>query len=822
MAITGATARPAPGSAGQRRAESVDAALFLACPIFYLMGYLFTRKSTRMSDAPVFKPNNHPAGGWGALNATAKILREQSVVAQSTKTLLKMNKPDGFKCSSCAWPNPTRSKTFEFCENGAKALAFETTRKRVTREFFAAHSVTELQGWSDYALEQEGRLEEPMRYDAATDRYVPCSWDEAFTDIAAELAALDSPNEAEFYTSGRTSNEAAFLFSVFIRAFGTNNFPDCSNMCHEPTSRGLPKSIGIGKGTITIEDFARAEAIFIIGQNTGTNSPRMMTNLVEARHRGVPIVAINPMPERALVKFTEPQDPLKMATFGSTKIASEFVHVRIGGDIALLKGIMRALLEADDAAKAAGKPSLLDRDFIAAHTHGFEALAADVRATEWEEIERVSGVGEDQIRRVAAIYAASNATILCYGMGITQHQYGSNAVQQIANLALLRGNIGKPGAGIAPVRGHSNVQGDRTVGIDEKPTEAYLDQFAAVWGFEPPRAHGHDVVEATEAMIAGESKIFFAMGGNFIHAIPDTPVAYEAMSRLRMTVAVSTKLNRGHVIHGRKAYILPCVARAEIDKQATGPQRITIEDATSMVGSSGGILEPASPHLLSEISIVCRLAKATLSRVRPDIATIDWDAFEGDYSLIRDKIAAVYPKIYANMNERLKEPMFHLRNSAREREWNTPTGRANFLVFDGIQMDKPVDTDGMLRLATIRSHDQFNTTIYSNNDRYRGVYQDRMVVFMNEEDMRDRGLAPEAPCEMETISFDGRTRVLAGLRAVPYPIPRGSVAAYYPETNGLLPLYHHDALSKTPAAKSIPVLVRASTPVTAGVAIQGS
>ena len=451
---------------------------------------------------------------------------------------------------------------------------------------------------------------------------------------------------------------------------------------------------------------------------------------------------------------------------------------------------------------------------------GFEAAAAEARACDWAEIEAVSGIAQAQIERVARIYANSKATIICYGMGITQHQFGSSAVQQIANLLLAKGNIGKPGAGIAPVRGHSNVQGDRTVGIDEKPTQAYLDQLEQVFGFHPPQAHGHDVVEATEAMIDGRSKVFVAMGGNFIHAIPDTPIAYEAMRRLRLTVAVSTKLNRGHVVHGQKAYILPCVARAEIDEQNGVRQRITIEDATSMVGPSSGILEPASPHLLSEIAIVCRLARATL----PD-SRIAWEEYEGNYDLIRDKIAAVYPKLYARMNERLGEKQFHLRNSAREREWNTPSGKANFLVHPGLAMDKPVTVEGMLRLATIRSHEQFNTTIYSNSDRYRGVYDDRMVVFMNQDDMDARGIAAEAPVEMETISTDGRHRLLGGLKALPYPIPRGSVAAYYPETNGLLPLNHHDSLSKTPAAKSIPVLVRpvpARTPADEDVAIQGA
>ena len=761
-----------------------------------------------MTERSSFKPYTHPAGGWGALNATAKILREQSVVAQSTVALRKMNKPDGFKCSSCAWPNPDHVKTFEFCENGAKALAFETTKRRTGRAFFAAHTVSELRTWSDYDLEQTGRLEEPMRYDAATDHYVPCAWDEAFDAIADELAALDDPNEAEFYTSGRTSNEAAFLFSVFGRAFGTNNFPDCSNMCHEPTSRGLPASIGVGKGTCVLDDFEHTEAIFIIGQNTGTNSPRMMTNLVEVRARGVPIVAINPMPERALMRFTEPQDPVKMATFGSTKIASEFVPVRVGGDIALLKGLVRAVLELDDAAIAAGEPRVLDTAFIAAHTVGFEAVTADARATAWEEIEQVSGIGRDQINRVARVYAASKATMICFGMGITQHQYGAHAIQQICNLLFLRGNFGKPGAGIVPVRGHSNVQGDRTVGIDEKPTAAFLDQFERVFGFAPPRAHGHDTVEAVEAMVDGRAKVFVAMGGNFVHAIPDTPRGYEAMMRLRMTVAVSTKLNRGHVVHGRRAFILPCIARSELDIQASGKQRISIEDAMSTVGSSTGMLKPASEHLLSEISIVCRMARRTLARRRPDVR-LDWDGFEADYDRIRDGIAAVYPAIYANMNERLRAgPHFYLGNATRQREWKTSSGRANFILFVGVAMDEPIEGADVLRLATIRSHDQYNTTLYSKSDRYRGVHNDRMVVFMNEDDMRDRGIAAMGAVEMETVSLDGRRRLLTGLKAIAYPISRGSVASYYPEANGLLPLYHHDQISKCPAAKSIPVRVR--------------
>ncbi|GBQ79910.1 formate dehydrogenase subunit alpha [Gluconacetobacter johannae DSM 13595] len=757
-----------------------------------------------MSEQVKFRPYTHPAGGWGAAKATAKALLEQSVITTGSRALLSMNHPDGFKCPSCAWPNPDREKTLEFCENGAKALAVEATKRRIGRDFFAAHTVTDLMGRSDYWLEEQGRLTEPMRYDAATDHYVPCSWDAAFALIGDALRALDHPDQAEFYTSGRTSNEAAFLYSVFVREFGTNNFPDCSNMCHEPSSRGLPPSIGIGKGTVVISDFASTEAIFIIGQNTGTNSPRMMSELVHARKRGVPIVVINPMPERALMRFTEPQDPVKMATFGSTEIASEFCQVRIGGDIAVIKGMMKTLLELDDAARAAGAPRVLDADFIATHTHGFDEVAQDARATGWADIVAVSGLEEAQIRRIAAIYARANASIICYGMGITQHRQGARAIQQIANLLMMKGNFGKKGAGICPVRGHSNVQGDRTVGIDEKPTAAYLARLQAAFGFTPPSEHGHHVVESVKAMIDGRARVFIGMGGNFIHAIPDTPIAYRAMAGLDLTVGIATKLNRGHLVHGRQALILPVIARSEIDTQASGPQFVTIEDAMSNVGASRGVLEPASPHLLSEIEIVCRMAKATL----PD-SVVPWGTYIDDYNLIRDKIAEVYPD-FAGFNDRIREPKgFHLYNPPRHREWRTPTGKANFLPFAGLAMDPPVADPAMLRLATVRSHDQYNTTIYSNTDRYRGVYDTRMVLLMNADDMRDRAIAPEALVVVETLSDDGVVRRVADLCALPYSLPRGSVAGYYPELNPLLPLDHFDEISGTPAAKSIPVRVMA-------------
>ena len=760
-----------------------------------------------MSDKPEFKPYTHPAGGWGAANATARALMEQSVLAKGSRALLAMNHPDGFKCPSCAWPDPDREKTLEFCENGAKALAFEATKRRIGADFFAAHTVTELMARSDHWLEEQGRLTQPMRYDAASDHYVPCTWEDAFAMIGRHLRALDNPDQAEFYTSGRTSNEAAFLYSVFVRAFGTNNFPDCSNMCHEPTSRGLAMSIGIGKGTVRMEDFAAAEAIFIIGQNTGTNSPRMMTELVHARKRNAPIVAVNPMPERALIRFTEPQDAIKMATFGSTPIASEFCHVRIGGDAAFLKGVMKTLFEMDAAAEAAGEAPVLDHAFIAEHTHGFAELKADIEATQWPDIVAMSGIAEEQIRHVAGIYARSNATIICYGMGVTQHQQGARVIHQIANLLMLRGNFGKKGAGICPVRGHSNVQGDRTVGIDEKPAPAYLDRLQAVFGFNPPRAHGHHVVESVQAMIDGTAKVFIGMGGNFIHAIPDTPVAYEAMSRLELTVGIATKLNRGHLVHGRDALILPVIARSEIDHQKTGPQFVTIEDAMANVTSSRGVLHPASADLRSEVEIVCRMARAAM----PD-SPIAWESFIEDYDRIRDLIAQVYPDLYHDFNTRIRNKKgFALPVPPRERKWNTPTGRANFLLIEGLDEDTPIGGPDILRLSTIRSHDQYNTTIYTNNDRYRGVYNTRTVLFMNAEDMRARGLEEGALADIETISADGTERRVTGFMVVPYPMPRGSIAGYYPELNPLLPLSHFDEISGTPAAKSIPVRVMAQT-----------
>jgi molybdopterin-dependent oxidoreductase alpha subunit len=575
-------------------------------------------------------------------------------------------------------------------------------------------------------------------------------------------------------------------------------------MCHEATSVGLPEGIGIGKGTVLLEDFDSTDAIFVAGQNPGTNSPRMMTSLRDAARRGVPIVAINPLRERALERFTAPQAPIEMVTFRSTPIAHEYCQVKVGGDVALLKGIMKRVFETHDAAMRDGGESILDLPFIERHTAGIEALAEDIRSTAWPDILRVSGVSHEQIERLARIYMQAKSVIFVYGMGLTQHRCGTGVVQQAANLLLLRGNFGRPGAGICPVRGHSNVQGDRTVGIDEKPSTELLGQIEKVFGFRPPQHHGHSVVDALQAMIDGRAKVFVALGGNFAAAIPDTEKVHAAMRRLRLTVGINTKLNRGNLVHGQDALILPCLARSDIDEQASGLQSVTVEDSMSMVHASGGLVAPPSDHLKSEVAIICGMARATLPN-----SGIDWDALEGNYNLIRDKIEGVFPSLFKDFNARIHHPGgFHLYNGPRERTWNTPTSRANFLVYRGLSEDPHLSDARALQLTTIRSHDQYNTTIYSLNDRYRGVFGGRNVIFMNEDDMHERQIGPDMLVEIESLADTAQRRVVSGFKAKPYNIPRGSVATYYPETNNLMPVSHHDPKSKTPSAKSIPVLVR--------------
>jgi molybdopterin-dependent oxidoreductase alpha subunit len=770
-----------------------------------------------MSDQKAIRPYHHPAGGWGALKAVSEHLLEQHIPIKGAATLGCMNQPEGFDCPGCAWPDPKHTSSFEFCENGAKAVAWEATAKRCTPEFFAEHSVTELSRWSDYDLEMVGRLTHPMAYDPASDHYVPVSWDEAFATLGRHLNSLPDPNMAEFYTSGRTSNEAAFLYQLFVREYGTNNFPDCSNMCHEPTSVGLPPSIGVGKGTVLLEDFDRADCILIFGQNPGTNSPRMMTTLWEASRRGASIISFNPFRERALERFQHPQSPVEMATLGSTPISSRLFQVKVGGDVAVLKGIMKVLVETDEAARANEQPEVLDWDFIRGHTLGIEALTEDVKATEWADIERQSALKRQDIEHVAHVYMKAKRAIIVYGMGITQHRTGARNVQQLVNLALLRGQIGREGAGICPVRGHSNVQGDRTVGITEVPTEEFLQRLEARFGFKTPRAHGHNVVTALEAMLKGEVKVFLGMGGNFAAAIPDFHRTQAALRKLDLTVLVSTKLNRSHLIHGREALILPCLGRTEIDVQATGPQSITVEDSMSMVHASAGRNQPASEHLLSEPAIVGRIARATLGAR----SVVNWEGFVANYDLIRDAIEDVFP-IFQDYNARIRVPGgFHLGSTARERIWATPSGKANFLVFEGLGEDLEEKEPDALWLSTTRSHDQYNTTIYSMSDRYRGVYGQRDVVFLNQSEMDKRGLVDGDRVDLVTLSSDGVDRRVRNFRVVSYSLPDGCCAAYYPETNPLVPLYAHDPLSFTPSSKGIPIrITRSGTSGTDGLSGQ--
>jgi molybdopterin-dependent oxidoreductase alpha subunit len=759
-----------------------------------------------MSNRKAIRLYHHPAGGWGALKALSEHLVEQHVPVKGATTLLCMNQPEGFDCPGCAWPDPKHTSSFEFCENGAKAVAWEATAKRCTPEFFAAHSVTELSTWGDYELEMVGRLTHPMAYHVASDHYVPVSWDEAFAIIGRHLNALPDPNMAEFYTSGRTSNEAAFLYQLFVREYGTNNFPDCSNMCHEATSVGLPQSIGVGKGTVLLEDFDKADCIFIFGQNPGTNSPRMMTNLRDASRRGAAIISFNPFRERALERFQAPQSPIEMATMTSTPISSRLYQVRVGGDIAAIKGIMKVLVEADELARAKGQLEVLDWNFIRDHTHGLEAVVNDLQTTQWSDIERYSGLLRQDIEYAAHVYMKAERAIIVYGMGITQHRRGAQNVQQLANLALLRGHIGRDGAGICPVRGHSNVQGDRTVGITENPSEEFLDRLERRFGFKVPRQHGHNVVTALEVMIRGEVKVFVAMGGNFAVAIPDWQMTQNALRNLDLSVHVSTKLNRSHLVHGRAALILPCLGRTEIDIQASGPQSVTVEDSMSMVHASAGRNRPASEHLLSEPAIVAGMAQATLG----ERTVVDWNGLVANYDLIRDAIEDVFP-IFQDYNARVRIPGgFHLVSTARERIWATASGKANFLIFEGLGEDTNVRDTNALWLSTIRSHDQYNTTLYSMSDRYRGVYGQRDVVFLNQFEMVKRGLDDGDRVDLVTLSTDGHERRVRNFRVVGYSFPDGCCAAYYPETNPLVPLYAHDPLSFTPSSKGIPVRIERS------------
>ncbi len=745
-----------------------------------------------------------PAGGWGSVRSLAGILLRTGVPFGGSLVLTHQNKPGGFACVSCAWAKPARPRPFEYCENGAKATAWEITRARCTPEFFAAHTVAALRKWTDHDLEMQGRLTEPLRWDAATDTYVPVSWEAAFRDIGQELRKLD-PAQVVFYTSGRASLEASYMYALFARMYGTNNLPDSSNMCHESTSVALPESIGVPVGTVTLEDFTATDCIFFFGQNVGSNSPRMLHDLQDASRRGVPIVTFNPLRERGLERFVNPQSPTEMITDASTRVSSQYHQVKAGGDIAAILGICKALIEADDAAAEADGQRVLDHAFLAEHTHGFEAFATEARAHTWSALESRSGITRTAMEAAAAVYARSDRVIGIYGMGLTQHRAGVEAVQMVINLLLLRGNIGKVGAGVCPVRGHSNVQGQRTVGITEKPELVPLDSLAEQYDFQPPREKGLNTIEACEAILDGKVKAFIGLGGNFVRAIPEREAMEDAWERLGLTVQVATKLNRSHLVHGAVSYLLPCLGRIEVDVQATGKQDVSVEDSTACIHRSRGVREPASPHLRSEIRIVAGLAKATLA---PN-SRMDWDAWTGDYSLIRDAIETTYPDRFHEFNRRFGQPGgFHRPIAARDRVWNTSTGRANFVVPKSMREDRdmPEDRRDVLRMMTLRSNDQFNTTVYGYDDRFRGIHGSRMVVLMNRNDIDRLGLDEGVDVTIVTAA-DDRDRRMAGFRVVQYDIPDGCIGTYYPEANALIPLWHHAERSKVPAAKSVPVRV---------------
>ena len=751
-----------------------------------------TRKAPRDdfddSGLEVSAPKEWAAGVPGVAAALRQSY-EQMGVGRTALTLLRVNQKEGFDCPGCAWPEGDKRHIAEFCENGAKAVAEEATTRRITREFFARHSVSELAGRSDLWLGQQGRLTEPMLKRAGSDHYEPVSWDEAFGLLASELNALDGPDEAVFYTSGRTSNEAAFAYQLFVRAFGTNNLPDCSNMCHESSGSALSETIGVGKGSVLLEDLHRADLIFVVGQNPGTNHPRMLSALERAKRAGARIVAVNPLPEAGLMRFKNPQRPSGVAGRG-TPLADRFLQIRLNGDLALFQALNRLLVDKD----------AVDHAFIDEYTTGFEALREHLAALDWDLVLEATGLSRDEIDAVLGDVLGAERIVVCWAMGLTQHRNAVPTIREIVNFLLLRGNIGRPGAGVCPVRGHSNVQGDRTMGIYERPPAAFLDALAAEFSFEPPREHGLDTVDAIRAMRDGRVRVFLGMGGNFVRATPDSAVTEAAMRRLRLTAHVSTKLNRSHAVTGEQALILPTLGRTERDVQASGPQFVSVEDSMGMVHASRGRLAPAGPDLLSEVSIVCRLARATLGDRVPGI---DWEAMERDYDVIRDHVSRVVPG-FERYNERIREPGgFTLPHAPRDsRRFPTATGKANLTVNELEVLRVP---EGRLLLQTIRSHDQYNTTIYGMDDRYRGVKAGRRVVFVNPGDLAGLGLADGAMVDLVSEWPDGVERRAPAFRVVAYPTARGCAAAYFPETNVLVPLDSTAEISNTPTSKSVVV-----------------
>lgn len=751
------------------------------------------------------------AAGLAAVYQTARVALREMGPVRGVKALIEVNKKDGFDCQSCAWPSPDQHRSVaEFCENGAKAVADEATTKRVTAEFFREHSIEDLRQRSDFWLGQQGRLTEPMVKREGAAHYEAISWDDAFALIARELNALPAPDAAAFYTSGRTSNEAAFLWQLFVRQFGTNNLPDCSNMCHESSGSALTETIGIGKGCVKLEDFEQTEAIFIIGQNPGTNHPRMLTSLQHAKrarngHPGAKIVSINPLPEVGNFRFRNPQD-LKspahapaMVLGRGAKISDLWLPVRINGDIAVMKGIMKEMLADEDARPG----SVFDHEFIREHTTGFDEFIAGLRAAGWDEILAGSGVPRAQIRAAAEIAMKAKSLICCWAMGLTQHRNAVGTIQEVVNFLLLRGNIGRPGAGPCPVRGHSNVQGDRTMGIWERMNDRFLEKLGREFGFTPPAKHGTDTVETIRQMHGGRIRVFIAMGGNFLSATPDTEYTARALQRCRLTAHVSTKLNRSHLITGGIALILPCLGRSERDVQAGGEQFVTVEDSMGIINPSRGVFEPAGAELRSEPGIVAGLARAVLG----GRSTVKWEELAGDYRRIRDHIERVIPG-FENFNERIARDIFHLPNDVRDhRRFNNAAGRAKFTVH-AIPRNEP--EPGKYVMMTIRSHDQFNTHIYGLDDRYRGIFNGRRVIFMNADDMREAGVQQGQFVDLTSHFGDGEVRVARHFMVAPYEIPRGCTATYFPEANVLVPIDSTADRSNTPTSKSVVISIAPS------------
>ncbi|MFF8385369.1 FdhF/YdeP family oxidoreductase [Streptomyces kanasensis] len=749
-----------------------------------------------VQDAPRVTGAQHSAAGLPGVVHGLRASQRQMGLGRTARTLLKVNQKDGFDCPGCAWPEGDERHVAEFCENGAKAVAEEATLRRVTPEFFAAHPLSELAGRSGYWLGQQGRITHPVYLAEGAERYEEVSWERAFGIIAEELTALDSPDEALFYTSGRTSNEAAFLLQLFAREFGTNNLPDCSNMCHESSGSALTETLGVGKGSVSLDDLHQADLIIVAGQNPGTNHPRMLSALEKAKAAGARIISVNPLPEAGLERFKNPQTP-KGLLKGAT-LTDLFLQIRIGGDQALFRLLNKLVIETEGA---------VDEEFVREHTHGYEEFAAAARAADWDETLTATGLTRAEIERALRMVLSSRRTIVCWAMGLTQHKHSVPTIREVVNLLLLRGAVGRPGAGVCPVRGHSNVQGDRTMGIFERPSDAFLDALDAEFGITSPRHHGYDVVRAIQALRDGRAKVFFAMGGNFVAATPDTDVTEAAMRRARLTVHVSTKLNRSHVVTGARALILPTLGRTDRDVQASGRQFVTVEDSMGLVHASRGNLPPAGPRLLSEPAIVARMARAALG---PSSRT-PWEEFEKDYATIRDRIARVIPG-FEDFNARLAAHPggFALPHAPRdERRFPTATGKANFTAAP---VEYPKVPEGRLLLQTLRSHDQYNTTIYGLDDRYRGIKGGRRVVLVHPDDAARLGLADGTYADLVGEWNDGVERRAPRFRVVHYPTARGCAAAYYPETNVLVPLDATADVSNTPASKSVVVRLEQSPP----------